>query len=624
MNGLRTRLFRTLTTVILGGLIIAHGALAHAENHVVENLGGVERQARVLGYAVSPGTDRYPARLLISFAGEDGTWILNLRDGSSRQVKSPGLDNDYFQWPSFIGADGRVFTSCGRGGLSIYDPVGDTIKVVRPIPQSRWLRGMAIGPGGGVYISDYPTGAAAVYDPKTGKVRRFGRQGGPFTISHVYGYSVGFDGRYVYTAVGKIPWFVVAYDTATGEQKNLFRFPSSDHPEVHQRGDQVFLEVKHGSPNAGEPTTARFQLIEGRAKSVESIPRFDDSYVPGHDLPQPQFEPLGRSLPIEDSQARIKYRMPGENWKTAVLPLAGTDMVVERITPSPDGRLLLSTGPYGNVHRFDPESSSITRLGNPASKHVYDMLQVDDRVYFCGYPNSVLGSFGGEGGAIIGDWHESLGSKHAIFLVKGADGRIYSGNHNERASTGGALGWYDPSSGEFGGIHFPNDDCEYLTTARDGRFIVYASDFSLDPTHPEIKPRDGRLLVYDTLKRQLVRQISPLQDGSSGVVVETAPGVLFGIGRHDKLPMMYTVDLASGAVTRREPLSARAKRLIALGPDGNVYTFIDGTLVRIEPTTFQEQTLLRTEPGRMAFVGNDLYIAGTSQLRRVKNAAAEE
>lgn len=593
----------------------------NAEEKVVEDLGVVERQARIGSYAISPATATYPCRLLISFQGGDGTWIVNLQTGTSREADSTGFEDDHIGWPTLIGADGKVFTSCSRGGLSVFDPVTDTIKLVRPIPDARWLRGMAIGPDGAVYVSDYPTGSAARYEPTTGDVTRFGRQGGPFKITHVYGYSVGSDGRYVYTAAGKIPWYVAAYDTRTGKQNNVLRFESVDHPEVHQRGDKVFLDVKHGSPEKGQPANSYFKLVDGRAEAVKAIPRFDDSYVPGHDLPQPEIESIGRNLPITDNGAVIKYRMPDQDWMTATIPVSGSEMIVERITPLADGQLLVSTGPYGNVHRFNPKTKLFTRLGNPASKHVYDLLAIDSQTYFCGYPNAVLGSFSNDGGTLIGDWHESLRSKYALFIVQGADGRIYSGNHNERESTGGALGWYDPKSGEFGGIHFPNDDCEFLTSAMDGRYIVYASDFSVDPSHPEITKRDGKLMIYDTEKQKMIREILPLSDGSAGVVVETKPGFLFGIGRHDKVPVMFTVEIATGKV-RREQLSARALRLIARGPDGKVYFFLNGSLVRANPKTFHVETICTAEPGRMLFMGNDLYIAGTSQLRRVVNISA--
>ena len=425
-------------------------------------------------------------------------------------------------------------------------------------------------------------------------------------------------GSFVYTAAGKMPWHVVAYDTRTGSQKSLLTFEPADHPEVHQRGREVYLEVTRGAPKQGEPATSAFRLLDGRAEPADSVPKFDDSYVPGVDGPQPELMPFERALPIIDGGAAVSYRMAGQPaWKTAMIPVRGHDVNIERISPLPDGRLLVSTGPYGNVHIFDPKSGTFSLLGNPAEKNVYDMVALEGKIYFCGYPNSIFGEFGSDGATIIGDWHQSLKSKHAVFIVRGADGRIYSGNHNERESTGGALGWYDPRSGEFGGIHFPNDDCEFLTTALAGKIIVYASDFSLDPSHPEIKNRDGQLFFYDTGERKVVRQLAPLSSGSAGVVVETEPGQLFGFGLHDKLPVMYSVDMASGRVMGRAPLPSAAPRFIARGPDGLVYFFVKNSLVRADPKTFGIETLCPAEPGRMVFMGTDLYIAGLAKLRRI-------
>lgn len=601
-------------------LLLTMSALSPAaEKLTVEQLGVVERQARVRGHAFSPGTKDYPPRLLIGFVDGDGTWIVNLQDGTSREATAPGFKEDYIQWPTFIGADGKLFSSCGRGGLSVYDPVTDQIRLVRPIPDARWLRGVAIGPAGAVYVSDYPTGSAAKYDPATGTVTNFGRQGGPFKIPNIYGYSTGCDGRYVYTAAGKIPWYVVAYDTTTATQQNLLQFGPADHPEVHQRGDNVFLEVTVASPGPGEAANRYYRLSESRAIPIDSIPRFDDSYVPGHGQPQPEYASLERNLPVSADGASVRYRMPGEEWKTAKIPVSGQNMAIERISPLADGQLLVSTGPYGNVHRFDPKTKSYSPVGNPASKNVYDMLETGGKVYFCGYPNSILGSFADGSGSLIGNWHDSLGSKHALFLLQGADGRLYSGNHNERESTGGALGWFDPKSGEFGGLHFPQDDCEWLTTALQGRLMVYASDFTKDPARPEAAARNGKLLIFDTATRKIIREVTPLNDGSAGVVVETQPGVLFGLGLHDKLPMMYTVELATGRVGQRTPLPARAYRTLTLGPDGKVYFFAGDSLVRADPASLEVETLCPAEPGRMVFLGDDLYLAGTAQLRRITN-----
>lgn len=296
-------------------------------------------------------------------------------------------------------------------------------------------------------------------------------------------------------------------------------------------------------------------------------------------------------------------------------------MTIERLARLSDDRLLVSTGPYGNLHLFDPANNSYKELGSPASSRVYDLLQMDGRIFFGGYPNGVLGEFRNRKAVVVGHWHDTLGSKHTFHLVQGADGRIYAGNHHERESTGGALGWYDPTTQELGGIHFPNDDCESLTTAVGGTLVIYASDYSVDPTKPQ-EPRNGKLIVYDTTQQKVVRELEPLSDPSAGVVVETDPGILVGVGLHQSKPVAYRIDVRSGQLLQRRDLPDRAYRSIARGPDGQAYVFIDDTLARIDPASLELEPLVQAEPGRMVFVGDDLYIGGRPQLRRITSMAA--
>lgn len=599
-------------------LIMATSGQITAEPKI-EFLGVIERQARLRGTAVSPATEHYPPRFIAGFDGEDGTWIVNLNDGSSRKVEAPGFEKEHIGWPSFIGADGKIFCSTFKGGLTVYDPLKDTMKMIRPIPEARWLRGMAIGPDGCVYVSDYPSGSAARYDPQTGEVTNYGPQGGPFTINNIYGYSVGSEGRWVYTAAGKMPWFVVAFDTQTGKQKNILTYPSSDHPEVHQRGKEVFLEVKFGGPGASNPPV-RYRLADGQAKTVTELPKFDDSYVPGIKQ-QPQLDGLGRSLTLVEGGAEFRCKLNGQDeWKRIVIPAKGVDMTVERVARIADGRLLVSTGPYGNVHTFNPATGKATQIGIPASKNVYDMLQIDGRIYFCGYPNAILGAFDESEGKILGNWHDIIGSKHALFLVKGADGRIYSGNHAEREFVGGSLGWYSPDTKEFGGIRFPNDDCQSLVSAMNGKLIVYSSEFSHDPLHPEIKQKDGQLIVYDTESHEIVRKISPVSDPSAGVIVEVKPGIVIGFSQHEKSPVIYKVDLNTGNVISRIGMDTAVRQQVVLGPDNMVYAITGEHLTRINPETMQLRRICNAEPGRMAFVGTDLYLTGHVELRRLPDA----
>ena len=56
-----------------------------------------------------------------------------------------------------------------------------------------------------------------------------------------------------------------------------------------------------------------------------------------------------------------------------------------------------------------------------------------------------------------------------------------------------------------------------------------------------------------------------------------------------------------------------------LGPDGMVWTYVGDVLVRIDPADVRVEVVGKLKPpGRIAFAGADIYLAGTTDLRRMK------
>lgn len=156
----------------------------------VEKFGPVQAAGRVCGWAVVPATANRPPRLVISFWSMANrrffaTFVADLATGKVRRVEEPGFEKDAPRWPSVVASDGKHFFSCMNGGLAVYDPANDTFKLVRPISRASWLRGIAIGADGAVYVSDYPSGSAARYDPRSGDIEDYGPQGEPFTIRNI-------------------------------------------------------------------------------------------------------------------------------------------------------------------------------------------------------------------------------------------------------------------------------------------------------------------------------------------------------------------------------------------------------------------------------------------------------
>ena len=145
----------------------------------LEKFGPVQAAGRVCGWALVPPTADRPARLVISFWSMANrrffaTFAADLATGKVRRVQEPGFEKDAPRWPSVVAGDGKHVFSCMNGGLAVYDPDADSFKLVRPISRASWLRGLAIGADGAVYMSDYPTGSAARYDLCTGKVEDYG------------------------------------------------------------------------------------------------------------------------------------------------------------------------------------------------------------------------------------------------------------------------------------------------------------------------------------------------------------------------------------------------------------------------------------------------------------------
>lgn len=620
---------------------ITKEALDQAPEAEVERLGVVQTLGRICGNCLVPGTREYPPRYIVSFWSMADrsffkTFIIELATGEARTVTEDGFDKDAPRWPWVQADDGKCFLSTMRGALAVYDPTTDKIKMVRPCPEASWLRGLAIGGDGAVYVSGYPKGDAGRYDPRTGEVEYFGPQGGPFSITNIYGYSVGSDGKWVYTASGKIPWYVVAYNRKTKQQKNLLKFNQSDFPNVRQIGKEVYLTASIVDQQAGISRVEHYLLSDGEAKPIDTPPNQPKVSYAWTDVLQPAIDNPGRGLPMIDGSAIFRYKPAeaddNEPYREVKLPIPGEPYNVRRIAPMGDGRVVVATGIYGDVFLFDPKTGSYERVGNPANRNVYCLHAKDGTIYFGGYANAFLGVFEDRQGRLLHNWNRMLGSKRTLSLVEGADGKFYLGCHAEREFVGGALAWWDPNAPEgeqAGGIRFPNDEANWTVTAMDGKYIVIATSAVVDPTNPGYEPPGGKIIVYSTEEQKIINEFVPFPNdvpqgnrrGSAGLIVEAAPGSILGFTTFQGKPLMYVCELLTSKMLRRSELPAPARGDLKRGPDGAVYTFLEETLVRINPKTYAIAPICKASPGRMAFVGADLYLSGQPELRRIRGIA---
>lgn len=101
--------------------------------------------------------------------------------------------------------------------------------------------------------------------------------------------------------------------------------------------------------------------------------------------------------------------------------------------------------------------------------------------------------------------------------------------------------------------------------------------------------------------------------------------------------LLYGVDVESGEVLFRRALPRRVSlddhwphwvdpshEYLSLtpGPDGFIWTYLGDVLVRIDPRDTRIHVVGKVDPvGHPTFVGNDLYLSGSTELRRIRNIA---
>jgi len=136
-----------------------------------------------------------------------------------------------------------------------------------------------------------------------------------------------------------------------------------------------------------------------------------------------------------------------------------------------------------------------------------------------------------------------------------------------------------------------------------------------------------------------VREIVPVANArTSGLIVEVAPGRVLGLTsdpEHPDRSILYGAEISTGEVLFRKALPSAVSvdahwphwvdpsyeyHAFALGPDGFVWTYLKDILVRMDPKDASVQVVGKVTPvGWPTFVGEDLYLSGSEELRRIKS-----
>lgn len=359
-------------------------------------------------------------------------------------------------------------------------------------------------------------------------------------------------------------------------------------------------------------------------------------------------------------------------WKVYRYRVPLEAQTIHRLTEMPDGRLLGSAGAYTGNFVFDPKTGQCTHLGSLRALSHYATAFHQGRVYMSGYPSSPLCVYdpsqpwtadrpppvtwqflAGTGAVeraqtnprvLLHMNKKDCAGTHTMYAAAvGADGRIYFGGRWARDGECGGVAWWDPGTEQVGGFWeiLSNYQVSHMTTSEDRRLVVVSTLAVRDPVLGKPMPKQGKLFIYDTSQHQVVREIEPVAEASGTGPIACVGGTrVLGWTCTDGQcaegkSTLYLVDVATGEVTvRREmpfhlpaPTGSNQKEPFdfRLGPDGCVWTFMgkgeSQALVRITPDAEILPVGRIADGGCLAFAGDDVYLGGSTRLRKLPGAA---
>lgn len=566
--------------------------------------------------------------------------------------------------------------------ISIYDPATDELKLrAFPTPDTirGETHPIAIGTDGNVYAGgSHPTAAVTciMVDIKTGAVTDFGPCG-PKHEDGCWAGSIAADATHVYISSGRVPWYLIAIDRKTKEAKVLATTGTvGGGVSFGQDPSGVTASVIEAAGKARQ----EYWCWQGKLVPKSQPCPWPHAPVgrPAGPRLWEQNGPPGLSAYIENVAPAPDGQC--ELWVKDAVPSAATDparpgwsciryrvqtypQVVERLIEIPDGRIFGTGGNYSGNFLFDPATSKCEYLGKTALSH-YATAIAGGKVYMSGYPSApvirydparpwTLPVHGGGPGSRLADI-ESPGSNpqrlcylkksgcHKMFAAAvGASGCVYFGGQWYRNGEAGGIGWWDPATQQAGGFWeiLSNQQVCFLCAAGGGRYIVISTLRRDDPLLGKPKPNEGKLFVLDDRTKTIVRQIAPVEGvRGPGPVAPAGGNRVIGWANdpadEKTKSILYGVDVETGQVVWKKTLPVRLPVRIGsnqmerwdwrLGPDGWIWTFMGGNddgdvLVRIDPRTAAIEAVARFSPGgRLAFAGRDVYLSGTTALRRAK------
>lgn len=560
-------------------------------------------------------------------------------DSGSKKIYSAGIES------AFLAEDGRIyFSPAGRPSrIGRFDPASGEVKLI-----GTGLDGWAYvlwceDRKGRIYVLGFP-GLLARIDVESGKVEGLGRLTSRALYCGRFLMAADEEG-YIYVMPGPRGFTLVAYN------------PESNTADILHDGQATIV------PNAGRPYALIGPNVNEGGDHERIAALRNGQAIPVDEPPEPgTWTSLSESLDdqfeiewIEQAQVcKLRHRPTGtENWNEIEFEVPTLERLLANPAVGPDGQIYIWGDYCISVH--DPASGKSCHRPEFYLASMYDSVNRGECMYWGGYPSgrlSVLDTSrpvenskgwkapesnprdAGVFTDLVADG-EKL-SVHRIWSVCiGSDGRIYMGASASRGNRGGALIWFDPDTGEAGGLRAPFRflGVSAIAAIDDGKRIAGVTWTSPDPLFPGEDPDEAILFVFDVETKTITDQCVPLPGCKVLVSIhEARPGKLIGLAMPDVITLgeaddtyfsdtsLFFMDTMTLEVTRRidtpYSLCRRSGRAFVDAPDGSIWVIGGGALHRIDPESETlEHLAVVGEDGNFLVEDGKLYLAGQSSLR---------
>lgn len=534
------------------------------------------------------------------------------------------------------------------------DPKKGRIEFFGPGSPDSWNRCTSWGPDDKMYIGAYRRQHAMQFDPETGEFVDYGPQGPGRDVVKEGIYHIAADDNYVYTTMGGDPYYLYSCNKETREQTLLLKLNRPERAVLERRRQGVFVivDLLYTTPRLTDPTDeiVRLYRLENNVLApVQALPpEPEEPEELRGGAPKPE---IHRASPVcrGDGTATLWYKPHGDEWRSVTFEVSRTPSYLFRIGIFQNKIIGASEDPY-NLFIYDPTTNEKRVLGG-CSLHTYAFQECGGKVYFVGYsgapvmewdPGTPWTNQPPEPLRKMPDWRspEANPRRVAAFerqrrsydIVLAADGRLYVPCSAETESLpGGLLGWYDPRTGESGGIRegFERHSGVEAGLAMQGRYVVvysrpWPSSQTTDPY--------AYLVTYDTQTQTVVGRLQPIEGNAEpGNLVEWQPGKI--IGRIEEWPddpgkatstfFLMDVEAQTCRVTLR--LGLRSYGPLLRLPSGNIACLSWKHVIVVDPADWSYRVVGRFDCERPVrdwrLLGTDLYMILDTELGRLRNFA---